>query len=213
MTNRVGTDAEVTASQRVVADAKAAVAEAEGALQTARVRMLAAIAKVRKKDALRKGRKPLLRPPATTGIPDTERSKRMTEGEQLEELLMNDMVSTPEIDRLRAAARTAEEQLTAAQLALETAQDASAAAQTARRDAEWADLLTRLPHARVDAVAALEGFHRRYPGFEGPRNSLIELRAIPSEAELKGAIRPPVVVMALDPAMSARSSAERRAIE
>lgn len=210
--SEVGTDAEVTPSQRAVAEAEAAVAKAEGALQTARVRMLAAIAKVRKKDALRKGRKPLLRPPATTGIPDKGRSGRMTEGEQLEELLMNDMVSTPEIDRLRAAARAAEEQLTAAQLRLETAQAASAATQTARRDAEWADLLTRLPHARADAVAALEGFQRRYPGFEGPRNSLIELRAIPSQAELKGAIRAAVVTPTVDPAATARSSAERRAI-
>lgn len=87
-------DAAVTTALAVVAKARAVLTQAERRLSRVAERLQAEIARVRKAEARRKGL-----PPPGPGH---------SEGEQLEESLMNDRVSTPTVRRLRRAVRAAE---------------------------------------------------------------------------------------------------------
>jgi hypothetical protein len=115
-------DAAETAALAALARAQAALTKAERALSVSAERLQAAIARVRKRDALRKGLPP----------PQPGRS----EGEQLEESLMNDRVHTPAVDRLRAATEAAESAVAVAQTDLSNAVVALERVRAARRDAQ-----------------------------------------------------------------------------
>lgn len=114
-------DAAETAALAAVAKAQARLAKLERTLASAAARLQAEIARVRKRDALRKGL-----PPPQPGH---------SEGEQLEESLMNDMVSTPAVRRLRRAARAAEWAVVLAQTDLSNAVAELERIRAAHRDA------------------------------------------------------------------------------
>lgn len=114
-------DAAETAALAAVTRAQARLAKGERTLASAASLLQAEIARVRKRDARRKGL-----PPPGPGH---------SEGEQLEESLMNDMVSTPAVRRLRRAARAAEWAVALAQTDLSNAVVALERVRAARANA------------------------------------------------------------------------------